>query len=188
MWEVGQNRPRSGGSITNDIMFHEGTDKNRRCRTDTDEDFKRFSSWRTWLASGDSRSDEDIVPPRDFQLMRHTCHVNNLLHSLIITEAGYIGIAPKDARPGDTVYVLAGGSEAYVLRHLPNAEPCPSFTLVGSCYLHGIMDGEATKTGWQAKRAIKNLTTRLFANRKRNESPLRHRPGMARCLPALNTA
>jgi hypothetical protein len=44
---------------------------------------------------------------------------------------------------GDKVYVLAGGSHPFVLR--PMADDPKQFQLVGECYLHGIMDGQALR-------------------------------------------
>ena len=61
-----------------------------------------------------------------------------------------MGTGPLATRPGDFVFVLRGGSMPFVLRPLgqrpevdflknPTAICC---SLVGFCYIHGIMDGE----------------------------------------------
>ncbi|KAF5624476.1 heterokaryon incompatibility (het-6OR allele) [Fusarium sp. NRRL 52700] len=60
------------------------------------------------------------------------------------TEKGYMGLGPPDIQPGDAVCLLLGGSVAYVLRRSAHE----TWTYVGECYVHGIMDGEAAvKTG-----------------------------------------
>lgn len=67
------------------------------------------------------------------------------------TEAGHLGLCFPDARVGDEVWVLAGGRVPFVLRRLDgpggvNGEVnkgAQNFRLVGECYLHGFMDGEA---------------------------------------------
>lgn len=58
---------------------------------------------------------------------------------LYITENGYLGLGPIEARVGDGVYDLLGGDVPFVLRETENSE---EFTLLGDSYVHGIMDGE----------------------------------------------
>lgn len=54
------------------------------------------------------------------------------------TRDGRIGWVPRDTREDDVVCVLFGGRVPYVLR------PCErGYTLVGECYIHGLMEGEA---------------------------------------------
>ncbi|XPT04626.1 hypothetical protein M3J09_013702 [Ascochyta lentis] len=70
------------------------------------------------------------------------------------TELGHFGLCFPDACPGDEVWVLAGGRVPFVLRALneatvPAAQTdtgSKSFKLIGECYLHGFMDGEALST------------------------------------------
>jgi len=57
------------------------------------------------------------------------------------TEKGYVGMGPEDAQNDDVVYVLPGADVPYLLRPRENGR----FELVGQCYLHGIMDGEAVE-------------------------------------------
>jgi hypothetical protein len=54
------------------------------------------------------------------------------------TEQGYMCLVSAQAQVGDIVFVLAGGSMPFVLR----SHGCDYF-LVGECYVHGLMDGEA---------------------------------------------
>ena len=55
------------------------------------------------------------------------------------TEAGFIGLAPKAARKGDQVHILLGCQSPMLLR----PEDTGTFSVVGECYIHGLMDGEA---------------------------------------------
>ena len=70
--------------------------------------------------------------------------------------SGYLGLGPEKMVNGDSVWILKGGRVPLVLRAdeqatpyrglLPaeNGESRPVMhTLVGDCYVHGIMDGEA---------------------------------------------
>ena len=55
------------------------------------------------------------------------------------TEAGFIGLAPKAARKGDRVHILLGCQSPMLLR----PEETGTFSVVGECYIHRLMDGEA---------------------------------------------
>ena len=55
------------------------------------------------------------------------------------TEAGFIGLAPKAARKGDQVHILLGCQSPMLLR----PEDTSTFSVIGECYIHGLMDGEA---------------------------------------------
>ncbi|CAH0057098.1 unnamed protein product [Clonostachys solani] len=67
-----------------------------------------------------------------------------------ITSQGYIGQAPQSVgigrSEGDKVVLIAGCHVPFILR--PQAEG--RYSVVGDCYLHGIMDGEA----WDEGRAV----------------------------------
>lgn len=58
-----------------------------------------------------------------------------------ITEKGYIGLVPPKTEPGDVISVLFGGPTPFILRKwgLEDNHYC----LVGSTYIHRIMEGEA---------------------------------------------
>ena len=51
---------------------------------------------------------------------------------------GYMALVSHQAKEGDLIYALFGGSVLYTLR--PKGD---QFILVGECYVHGLMDGEA---------------------------------------------
>jgi hypothetical protein len=66
---------------------------------------------------------------------------------LFVTKRGYIGAGPLSAQVGDAVYVLAGGHVPLVLRkgsQQGDGDPSDGpLTLVGDCYVHGVMQGES---------------------------------------------
>ena len=64
---------------------------------------------------------------------------------LFATDRGYIGLGPPEMQKGDHVYILSGGQVPYILRPVSGPRP-RTFDLVGDCYLHGIMHGEAAGT------------------------------------------
>ncbi|KAN0112520.1 HET domain containing protein [Hyaloscypha variabilis] len=55
----------------------------------------------------------------------------------LVTENGYIGLAPLNAESGDVVFIIPGVSVPFVLR-----EEDGVFRLVGECYVQNFMDGE----------------------------------------------
>jgi hypothetical protein len=94
--------------------------------------------------------------------------------TLFITEEGYIGLGPTTMKPGDGICVIRGCNVPLVLRsqevlpdhrqgqsHLGVRIEAPSrevsrrthhrhHRLIGECYVHGFMDGEAISTeGWE---------------------------------------
>jgi hypothetical protein len=57
---------------------------------------------------------------------------------LCTTEKGYLAAVPFVTKVGDFIAVLAGGRVPFVLRPIGD-----HYRLVGPCYVHGIMNGEA---------------------------------------------
>jgi hypothetical protein len=70
-------------------------------------------------------------------------HPAFLHRNLILTKAGYLGLAPKHTREGDLVTILGGAQVPMVLRR-DKSEPS-RFSFVGEAYIHGIMDGQAVQ-------------------------------------------
>lgn len=60
----------------------------------------------------------------------------------VITKA-YAGLVPTAAQRGDKIVVLKGFSVPFVMRRTSAGR----FVLVGDCYIHGIMQGEALSAG-----------------------------------------
>ncbi|KXX74904.1 Heterokaryon incompatibility protein 6, OR allele [Madurella mycetomatis] len=61
---------------------------------------------------------------------------------LFITKKGYLGAGPLSARVGDAVYILSGGHVPFILRKEARAGEDNAWTLIGDCYVHGVMQGE----------------------------------------------
>jgi hypothetical protein len=83
-----------------------------------------------------STSDEERARARFWTQMVNTC----VKRRVLVTKTGYIGVGPKLTRAGDHVVVLYGGRTPFVLRPHQN-----EYRLVGECYVHGVMDGEAMR-------------------------------------------
>ncbi|KAL6876816.1 HET domain-containing protein, partial [Trichoderma novae-zelandiae] len=69
--------------------------------------------------------------------------------TMFVTESGYLGLGPPETQVGDEVWCLFGGRMPFVLRPLKTTqETVPGQgekqlrQVFGTCYVHGIMDGE----------------------------------------------
>lgn len=61
-----------------------------------------------------------------------------------LTEKGHLGWIPEIWRHGDMISVLAGSDAPVLLRPTDDGHH-----FVGTCYIHGIMNGEAIKEAQQ---------------------------------------
>ncbi|KAF2113044.1 hypothetical protein BDV96DRAFT_601829 [Lophiotrema nucula] len=64
---------------------------------------------------------------------------------LVRTHDNLLGLGPKSTQVGDQVWVLPGAKVPFVLR--PFGEGGKKHRLIGEAYVHGFMDGEATRQG-----------------------------------------
>lgn len=83
------------------------------------------------------------APGRTYQEVRHALRRAVRNRRLCVTEKGYLGLVPRQARQGDRVCVLVGCHVPFVVREEADGGPEERrFRLVGECYVHGVMDGE----------------------------------------------
>ncbi|KAI8623637.1 HET-domain-containing protein [Xylariaceae sp. FL1651] len=64
---------------------------------------------------------------------------------LCSTEQGYLGWVPDVARVGDCIFVAVGADVPLVVRPVSDK----TYKLIGECYIHGVMYGEALKNGYK---------------------------------------
>lgn len=62
---------------------------------------------------------------------------------LFISNTGYLGLAPKSAGSGDTVWIFQGGKIPFMLRKKETG----NYNIVGEAYVHGFMDGSVADLG-----------------------------------------
>lgn len=79
-------------------------------------------------------------------LLHYTAFHNTVLRhctgrNLCVTTGGYLGNVPDGSLNGDKICILFGSAVPLVLRECEGG----FFKLVGECYIHGIMDGEAMR-------------------------------------------
>ena len=113
--------------LTNDLW--RSTKGWRRCKV---EDYENYITW----ANVEVVAANEIA--RKFNAELRVYNVR-----LFFTANGFVGCGPAAMEPGDSISILAGGSVPYVLRPVPDAACLNTFELVGSCYVHDVMDGQA---------------------------------------------
>jgi hypothetical protein len=92
------------------------------------------------------------IQPEEIGAMNHAIRITTRDRRFIVSKSGRIGIAPKEAvftfPTADEIFAVAGGGALLVLRpvgtrDIPGVGWRLCYELVGDCYLHGFMDGEA---------------------------------------------
>ena len=73
---------------------------------------------------------------------------------LFVTQQGYVGLAPHGAKVGDEVAIMLGGDVPLLLRRVGHGLNGPEFHLLGECFVHGLMFGEALNMGLPETNAI----------------------------------
>ncbi|EPE36533.1 hypothetical protein GLAREA_08696 [Glarea lozoyensis ATCC 20868] len=143
-------RPRDGffKDVSLIESWHVSGDKSQASVEPTMYEFFNYTSL---IEGGHIEGEESLIPLSD----RLNARVNILGASLrraalkrafFVTEKGYMGLGPASIQKGDFVYVLAGGQVPFILRKHTNAE---TYFLMGESYVHGIMDGEAARFGFE---------------------------------------
>ena len=87
---------------------------------------------------------DEAACPSDIFRTPTQVHIITMYRRLVWTEKGYLGLAPAAANVGDIIFILFGGSVPFVLRaDESSSRQQQNFRLIGECYVHGAMDGEA---------------------------------------------
>jgi hypothetical protein len=64
-------------------------------------------------------------------------------HKAFVTSRGLPGLGPEDVRQDDVVVVFEGAHNPFVIREQTDG----TFRMVGACYIIGLMNGEAVRSG-----------------------------------------
>jgi len=74
---------------------------------------------------------------------------------VLLTSQGFFGVAPNSVKVGDQLYLLLGAEFPILLRRLPETEV--EYTLVGECYIHGLMHGKGMTGVLKRARSTENI-------------------------------
>ncbi|KAH8714734.1 hypothetical protein BGZ61DRAFT_476781 [Ilyonectria robusta] len=86
-------------------------------------------------------NDEQIEDARKFDSL----YSHALLLRLFRTDKGYIGVGSQSMKRGDSVWIVPGSRVPLLFR--PSAWTEEQWRLVGGAYVHGFMQGEASRSG-----------------------------------------
>ncbi|CAG9990689.1 unnamed protein product [Clonostachys byssicola] len=110
---------------------------------------KSFGVDMSFFKSGTSDSDilaNSLLIPTIYEHLLDTLRKNKVF----VTKEGYLGIASRDIGEQDEIFVLPGSAVPIILRpiHLANSvkDEKPHYKVIGDCYIHGFMDGEAVNS------------------------------------------
>lgn len=129
-------------TMTNDLTLE--YNRRKTARRLQKSDYGSFYSWWTAIQAHqvDNISRFDMIVKLRVLLWQR----------IFITRDGRMGTGYPQIQPGDEVCVLIGGNMPFVIhphqapdtnQHCPSSARVPAYTVIGECYLHGIMDGEA---------------------------------------------
>ncbi|KAI4157902.1 MAG: hypothetical protein LQ342_007907 [Letrouitia transgressa] len=111
------------------------------------------TAFRQWI-SANLLDDYVAQKPYNDALWNFAISVESALNGrkFFITKES-MGLAPRDAEPGDLVCVLLGCEVPMMLRRSGK-----SYVLIGECYYHGIMEGEALQGLSEHTAALETFT------------------------------
>ena len=101
------------------------------------------------LVGGQDDADAIRANGGDKDLYCEAFQLTSYLRRVFVSEKGRLGLAPRSAKEGDEIIVIAGGRVPFVMRKVEESE---EYEMIAECYLHGIMDGELVEAegfGWE---------------------------------------
>lgn len=115
------------------------------------------AQFRLWMASSSPAAfePEDLIEPApQFMGFIASFRQATMNRRFFITEEGLMGLGPRLIEPGDLVCVLLGSRVPFVLRRKVDGD---RYVLVGECYCHGVMDGEAVRGLDEGKTVLRDF-------------------------------
>lgn len=129
-----------------------------------EEDFAAFKMWEDWVLNHQELSLHEFcelkgVSDGSIRGLNKAIISACLGRRFFVTPKGYMGMGPPGMRRGDIVHVPLGSRTPFVLRRAGEAllsdkglQRC--HTLVGDCYVQGIMRGEIQEAYTRAQKAL----------------------------------
>jgi len=134
-------------TVIGDILLPADRYGYRRARK---EEWEFFGRWWRIKTGVEQQTDEHKL----FEVWDAAVQMASQRQSFFLTEEGYMGTGPLSLVEGDQVYVLKGSNVPFILRPVNRPDDAQRrsgvdgdlyCTMVGDCYCHGMMDGEAIR-------------------------------------------
>lgn len=119
-------------------------------------DLHKIREWWEWLQTeAEVTKFPEWILLRDghpFEHMTRGFWTSTEMKKLMRTASGRLGLGPSEfgaerkysnVEPGDEIHVAFGCNMPIILRPVGSREGYPAYEFVGTCYLQGVMDGEA---------------------------------------------
>jgi hypothetical protein len=107
------------------------------------EDFDRYKKYAEIAVRVDEFPEDEVPMGRELDGVAQFFEAFDLATSrrvFCITDDGYMGLVPNRTKREDHIGVILGCDVPFVLRKAEGG-----WKLVGECYIHGLMDGEAMR-------------------------------------------
>ncbi|KAK1752354.1 HET-domain-containing protein [Echria macrotheca] len=89
-----------------------------------------------------SDATENMSPPIETAAARQAMEARTKMRRLIVTEAGFLGLAPAQTRPGDSVILIVGHPKPLIARRGDHVGHQQYWYLIGEAYIAGLMGVE----------------------------------------------
>jgi Heterokaryon incompatibility protein (HET) len=129
-----------------------------------EEDFASFKMWEDWVLDHQKLSLHEFCQLKGASVdsirgLNKAIISACLGRRFFVTPKGYMGMGPPGMRGGDIVHVPFGSKTPFVLRRagealLSDKGPQRCHTLVGDCYVQGIMRGEIQEAYTRVQKAL----------------------------------
>jgi hypothetical protein len=133
--------------IRDTIRDYQDGENIRRANTTDELAYMRF---RRWLVEQSDTNNTEAMASPDFANFRKSFFIATQYQHFFTTHKDYIGLGDLP-QSNDEIWILFGGGVPFILRPYPaDSDHAGSYSLIGDCYVHGIMDGEAMEE-WQER-------------------------------------
>lgn len=81
--------------------------------------------------------------------------------TMILCDDGKLGLAPKNIKNKDEIWIFMGASTPFILRKLDEMDgDKKAYRFIGNVYLHGVMKGEAMEDLEKGKYEVQTVALR----------------------------
>ena len=127
---------------------------------DPDEDVALVERWVEWVKNNDYSRRFQGVHAKQLLIITKCFH-----RRFFVTKGGYMGIGTSRIAKGDIIAVFEAATMPSILRPAADAngpdgrqsQSTKCYLILGTCYVHGIMDGEAFQIAEERKTAVEEI-------------------------------
>lgn len=92
-------------------------------------------------SSADLRAKLLPIHMQGFRQFNESTKMPAIGRAFFVSAEGFMGLAPRDTRAGDQIYIFLGANIPFAVRKREDM----TFTFLGECYVFGLMHGEAAR-------------------------------------------